>query len=61
MRTNAKQGATSVSVMCTHAILSGPAYERIEKSSIKELIVTDTIHLRKTSKKIKVLTRWKVM
>ncbi len=51
-----EQGATSVSVMCTHAILSGPAYERIEKSSIKELIVTDTIPLKKTSKKIKVLT-----
>lgn len=51
-----EQGATSVSVMCTHAILSGPAYDRIEKSSISQLIVTDTIPLKQSSKKIKVLT-----
>lgn len=51
-----EQGATSVSVMCTHAVLSGPAYDRIEVSVIKELIVTDTIALKKESSKIKVLT-----
>lgn len=49
-------GAKSVRVMATHAILSGPAYERIEKSSIKELIVTDTVPLVKQSDKIKVLS-----
>lgn len=51
-----EQGATSVSAMCTHPVLSGPAYERINNSSIKELIVTDTIPLKGESDKIKVLT-----
>ncbi len=48
-------GAKSVRAMCTHPVLSGNAYENIEKSSLTELIVTDTIPLRKKSKKIKVL------
>ncbi|MGB1315807.1 MAG: ribose-phosphate pyrophosphokinase [Chitinophagales bacterium] len=51
-----EQGAKSVRALCTHAVLSGPAYERIENSSISELIVTDTIPLKQQSKKIKVLT-----
>ncbi len=51
-----EQGATSVSAMCTHPVLSGPAFERIENSVIKELIVTDTIRLKQNSDKIKVLT-----
>ena len=50
------KGAKSVRAICTHAVLSGPAYDRLEKSSIKELIVTDTIPLQKESSKIKVLT-----
>ncbi len=50
------KGAKSVSAMCTHAVLSGPAYERLEASYIKELIVTDTIPLSQKSDKIKVLT-----
>ena len=50
------RGAKSVRALCTHAVLSGPAYDRIEKSSIKELIVTDTIPLKKKSDKIRVLT-----
>ncbi len=50
------RGAKSVRAMCTHPVLSGPAYDRIEKSSIKELIVTDTIPLRQQSEKIRVLT-----
>lgn len=49
-------GAKSVRVMATHAILSGPAYERIENSSIDELIVTDTVPLKKDSEKITVLS-----
>ncbi len=40
-----REGATEVSVCCTHPVLSGPAIERIEKSNIKEVIVTDTIAL----------------
>lgn len=50
------KGAKSVRAICTHAVLSGPAYDRLEKSAIKELIVTDTIPLKKESPKIKVLT-----
>ncbi len=51
-----EKGAKSVRAICTHAVLSGPAYERIEDSVLSELIVTDTIPLKKQSKKIKVLT-----
>lgn len=49
-------GANSVRAMTTHPILSGEAYERIEKSRLTELIVTDTIPLTQSSSKIKVLT-----
>ncbi len=54
-----KAGALEVSVCCTHPVLSGPAIDRIEKSEIKEVIVTDTIPLSDKAnncKKIKVLT-----
>lgn len=50
------RGAKSVRAMCTHAVLSGPAYDRINGSSLKELIVTDTIPLKESSEKIKVLS-----
>jgi ribose-phosphate pyrophosphokinase len=46
-------GALEVCVCCTHPVLSGPALERIEKSSIKELVVTDTIPLNDAAKKCK--------
>ncbi len=36
-------GAKEVIAYCTHGVLSGPAYDRIEKSTLKELIITDTI------------------
>jgi ribose-phosphate pyrophosphokinase len=52
-------GALEVSVCCTHPVLSGPALERIEKSEIKEALVTDTIPLNDRAKncgKIKVLS-----
>ena len=51
-----ERGALSVRALTTHAILSGPAYERIEQSDLKELIVTDTIPLKKQSSKIKVVS-----
>jgi ribose-phosphate pyrophosphokinase len=51
-----KGGAKSVRVMATHPVLSGPAIERIEKSVMTELVVTDTIPLKEVSKKIKVLS-----
>ncbi len=46
-------GALEVCVCCTHPVLSGPALDRIEKSSIKELVVTDTIPLNDAAKKCK--------
>ena len=51
-----ERGALSVRALTTHAILSGPAYERIESSDLQELIVTDTIPLKKESSKIKVVS-----
>ena len=51
-----ERGALSVRALTTHAILSGPAYERIEQSGLKELIITDTIPLKKQSSKIKVVS-----
>ena len=39
------KGAKEVYACCTHPVLSGPAKERIENSAIKELIVTNSIHL----------------
>ena len=47
-----EKGASSVRAFCTHAVLSGKAYETIENSKLTELIVTDTIPLRKKSTKI---------
>ena len=41
-----EQGAKSVSAFCTHAVLSGPAYERIESGALDGLVVTDTIPLK---------------
>ena len=49
-------GARSVRVMASHPVLSGPAYGLIENSSIKEVVVTDSIPLKKKSSKIKVLS-----
>ncbi len=51
-----ERGANSVRAMCTHGILSGKAYENIEKSKLTELIVTDTVPLRQQSDKIKVIS-----
>ncbi len=51
-----ENGAKSVRAVCTHAILSGNAYETIENSMLAELIVTDTIPLKQKSDKIKVLS-----
>ena len=51
-----ERGAISVRAICTHPILSGSAYERLENSALEELIVTDSIPLRKESKKLRVLT-----
>ena len=54
----AEHGAKEVYACCTHAVLSGPAIERINNSPIKELVVTNTIPQREsnTSPKIKALS-----
>lgn len=51
-------GAKEIYACCTHAVLSGPAIERIDNSVIKELIVLDTIYLpdERKSEKIKTLS-----
>ena len=51
-------GAKDIYACCTHAVLSGPAIERIDNSAISEIIVLDTIRLPKEKEidKIKVLT-----
>ena len=51
-----KKGAKSVRACIPHAVLSGPAFERIEKSKITEIITTDTIPLTIKSDKIKVIS-----
>ena len=43
-------GAKSVTAVATHALLSGPAIERIKKSAIKKLIVTDTVSIPENKK-----------
>lgn len=50
-------GANSVRAICTHGVLSGPAYDRIEDSVLTEFIIADTIPLKECvpTSKIKVL------
>jgi ribose-phosphate pyrophosphokinase len=50
------RGALSVRAVCTHPVLSGKAYENIEKSQLIELIVTDSIPLKQDSSKIRILS-----
>jgi ribose-phosphate pyrophosphokinase len=50
-----ERGALSVRAFCTHAVLSGKAYENIANSALEELVVCDTIPLKQTCDKIKVL------
>jgi len=51
-----QMGANSVIACCTHPVLSGPAYERIETGELDELIVSNTIPMEKSCSKIKVLS-----
>ena len=51
-----ERGAISVRAICTHALLSGDAYEKIEASKLEELIVTDSIPARISHPKVKVLS-----
>ena len=51
-----ERGAKSVRAICTHPILSGSAYQRLEDSKLEELIVTDSIPTSQESSKIRVLS-----
>ena len=53
-----EKGAASVRACATHAVLSGPAYDRINNSCLKEVFVTDTIPLKEgaDTSKIKVVS-----
>lgn len=54
------KGAKSVKAICTHPVLSGKAYENIESSVLSELIVTDTIPLKQSNPRIRVLSTAKL-
>ncbi|KAA2241462.1 ribose-phosphate pyrophosphokinase [Chitinophaga agrisoli] len=51
-----EKGARSVRAFCTHPVLSGKAYENIEKSILSELVVCDTMPLKGECSKIKVIS-----
>lgn len=51
-----EKGALSVRAFATHAVLSGPAYERINDSQIMEVVVTDSLPIKPISEKIKILS-----
>jgi ribose-phosphate pyrophosphokinase len=60
----AENGAISINACCTHAVLSGPAIERLMASSIENLIVSDSIPLEAEAQacgKIKILTVSKLL
>ena len=50
------EGANTVRAIITHPVLSGPAYDRLTQSNITELIVSDTIPLKQSHPKIRVIT-----
>ena len=53
------QGATKVYATCSHPVLSGPAVDRIEKSALEEVVVTNSIQLQgdlQNCRKIRVLS-----
>jgi len=49
-------GALRIMAACTHGLLSGPAYDRLESSPIERLILTDTIPLKRPSDSIEVVS-----
>jgi len=51
-----ENGAHSVRAICTHPVLSGDAYQKIQRSMLEEMVVTDTIPLKENTPKIKVLS-----
>ena len=55
-----EKGAESVIAICTHALLSGDAYEKIEKSKLNKLITSDSIEIKKESSKVEHLSCAKI-
>jgi len=51
-----EEGATEVYAAATHAVFSGSAYERIEASPLKEVVVTDTLPLKEGEPRSKIRT-----
>ena len=51
-----ESGAYSVRAICTHGVFSGPAYERIDKSPLIEIAVTDTILKDHQSDKVNIIS-----
>ncbi|MCL1942884.1 MAG: ribose-phosphate pyrophosphokinase [Candidatus Azobacteroides sp.] len=51
-----KEGANSVRALASHAVMSDPAGERIEKSALSEIIMTDSIPYKKHNSKVKILS-----
>ena len=51
-----EKGARSVRALITHPVLSGKAYENIENSVLEELVICDTIPIKKETSKIKVIS-----
>jgi ribose-phosphate pyrophosphokinase len=54
-----REGATEVYAACTHAVLSGPAVERIEHSKLTEVVATDSVPVSQAArslKKVKILS-----
>jgi len=51
-----EKGARSVRAFCTHPVLSGNAYENIENSCLEELVVCDTIPVKRSIDKLKVVS-----
>jgi ribose-phosphate pyrophosphokinase len=52
-----EKGALSVRALATHPVFSGKAYERLEQSPLEEIVVTDTLPLKRTDvNKIKVVS-----
>ncbi len=50
------EGATTVRAYASHGVLSGPAFDRIENSSLEEMIFSDSIPMRRESEKIRILS-----
>ena len=50
------RGANSVMALGTHPVLSGPAFERIESSALDEVVVSNSIPLKKSCSKITTLS-----